>query len=134
MRKPVIVAAICVAATLAAGFAFAEAQSPKGAVLSPERATIYHSCLHLSDAKFDGLNLDLLAGEAADQVALRNRAMRAHCDAYRANLTAQWNGFAESCEATASYSGLEGRSLNANSILAMRQVCTAMATSPTAAK
>jgi hypothetical protein len=90
--------------------------------------------LQAADAKFDGLNLDLLVGEAADKVALRNRAMRAHCDAYRADLTTRWNGFADSCQDTAAYSGLEGKSLSVTSISKMRQICTAMTATKSAAK
>jgi hypothetical protein len=134
MRKPVIVATAIVAAALAAGFAFAGVQTTTGHASTPERDTTYRSCLQAADAKFDGLNFDLLVGEAADKVALRNRAMRAHCDAYRADLTARWNGFAESCQDAASYSGLEGRSLNAGSVATMRQVCTAMSATQSAAK
>lgn len=134
MRKPVIVATAIVAAALAAGFAFAGVQTTTGHASTPERDATYRSCLQAADAKFDGLNLDLLVGDPADKVALRNRAMRAHCDAYRADLATRWNGFAESCLDTAAFSGLEGKSLNANSVAAMRQVCTAMSASQPAAK
>ena len=134
MRKPVIVATAIVAAALAAGFAFAGVQTNQGHASTPERDATYRSCLQAADAKFDGLNFDLLVGEAADKVALRNRAMRAHCDAYRADLTTRWNGFAESCQDTASYSGLEGKSLNAGSVSKMREVCTAMTATKSAAK
>jgi hypothetical protein len=134
MRKPVIVATAIVAAALAAGFAFAGVQTTTGHASTPERDATYRSCLQAADAKFDGLNLDLLVGEAADKVALRNRAMRAHCDAYRADLTTRWNGFAESCQDTASYSGLEGRSLKAGSVANMREVCTAMTATQSATK
>jgi hypothetical protein len=134
MRKPVIVATAIVAAALAAGFAFAGVQTTTSHASTPERDATYRSCLQAANAKFDGLNFDLLVGEAADKVALRNRAMRAHCDAYRADLTTRWNGFADSCQDAASYSGLEGRSLNANSVANMRQVCTAMTATQSAAK
>lgn len=134
MRKPVIVATALVAAALAAGFAFAGVQTTTGHASTPERDATYRSCLQAADAKFDGLNFDLLVGEAADKVALRNRAMRAHCDAYRADLTTRWNGFADSCQDTAAYSGLEGKSLNASSVSKMRQVCAAMTTTKSAAK
>jgi hypothetical protein len=134
MRKPVIVATAIVAAALAAGFAFAGVQTTTGHASTLERDATYRSCLQAADAKFDGLNLDLLVGEAADKVALRNRAMRAHCDAYRADLTTRWNGFAESCQDTASYSGVEGKSLNASSVAAMRQVCAAMTATQSVAK
>lgn len=134
MRKPVIVATAIVAAALAAGFAFAGANTPSGHASTPERQATYTSCLQAAEAKFDGIHLDLLVGDAADKVALRNRAMRAHCDAYRADLTARWNGFAESCQDTAAFSGLEGRTLNANSVEKMRKLCTAMTASQSAAK
>jgi hypothetical protein len=134
MRKPVIIATALVAAALAAGFAFAGVQTTTGHVSTPERDAIYHSCLQAADAKFDGLNLDLLVGEAADKVALRNRAMRAHCDTYRADLTTRWNGFADSCQDIAAYSGLEGKSLSAGSVTKMRQICTAMTATQSAAK
>jgi hypothetical protein len=134
MRKPVIVATAIVAAALAAGFAFAGVQTTTGHASTPERDATYRSCLQAADAKFDGLNFDLLVGEAADKVALRNRAMRAHCYAYRADLTTRWNGFAESCQDTASYSGLEGKSLNAGRVATMRQVCIAMTATQSAAK
>ncbi|MFY7761333.1 hypothetical protein [Aquidulcibacter sp.] len=134
MRKPVIVATAIVAAALAAGFAFAGVQTTTGHASTPEREATYQSCLKAADAKFDGIHLDLLVGEAADKVALRNRAMRAHCDAYRADLTTRWTGFADSCQDTAGYSGLEGRTLNANSVETMRKVCTAMTASQSAAK
>ena len=134
MRKPVIVATAIVAAALAAGFAFAGVQTNQGHASTPERDATYRSCLQAADAKFDGLNFDLLVGEAADKIALRNRAMRAHCDTYRAELTTRWNGFAESCQDTAGYSGLEGRSLNAGSVSKMREVCTAMTATKSAAK
>lgn len=126
MRKPVIVATAVATAALAAGFAFAGVQTTQGQASTPERDATYRSCLQAADAKFDGLNLDILVGEAADKVALRNRAMRAHCDAYRADLTTRWNGFADSCQDTAAYSGLEGKSLSVTSVSKMRQVCTAM--------
>jgi hypothetical protein len=134
MRKPVIVATAIVAAALAAGFAFAGVQATQGQASTPERDATYRSCLQSADAKFDGLNLDLLVGDAADKVALRNRAMRAHCDAYRADLTTRWNGFADSCQDTAAYSGLEGKSLSVTSISKMRQICTAMTATKSAAK
>jgi len=134
MRKPVIVATAIAAAALAAGFAFAGVQTNQGHASTPERDATYRSCLQAADAKFDGLNFDILVGEAADKVALRNRAMRAHCDAYRADLTTRWNGFAESCQDTAAYSGLEGKSLNANSVANMGKVCTAMSAVQSAAK
>ena len=134
MRKPVIVATAIVAAALAAGFAFAGVQTTTGHASTPEREATYQSCLKAANAKFDGIHLDLLVGEAADKVALRNRAMRAHCDAYRTDLTARWNGFADSCQDTAAYSGLDGRNLSANSVTAMRQVCTVMSTTQSAAK
>ena len=134
MRKPVIVVTALVAAALAAGFAVAGVQTAPSHASTPERDATYRSCLQAADAKFDGLNLDLLVGDAADKIALRNRAMRAHCDAYRADLTTRWTGFAESCQDTAAYSGLEGKSLNANSVAAMRQVCTAMSATKSAAK
>ncbi|WP_395781646.1 hypothetical protein [Aquidulcibacter sp.] len=134
MRKPVIVATAIVAAALAAGFAFAGVQTTQGQASTPERDATYRSCLQAADAKFDGLNLDLLVGDAADKVALRNRAMRAHCDAYRADLTTRWNGFADSCQDTAAYSGLEGKSLSVTSISKMRQICTAMTATKSAAK
>jgi hypothetical protein len=134
MRKPVIVATAIVAAVLAAGFAFAGVQTTTGHASTLERDATYRSCLQAADARFDGLNLDLLVGEAADKVALRNRAMRAHCDAYRADLTTRWTGFAESCQDTAAYSGLEGKSLNASSVAAMRQVCAAMTATKSVAK
>jgi hypothetical protein len=76
MRKPVIVATAIVAAALAAGFAFAGVQTTQGQASTPERDATYRSCLQAADAKFDGLNLDLLVGDAADKVALRNRALR----------------------------------------------------------
>jgi hypothetical protein len=134
MRKPVIVATAIVAAAFAAGFAFAGVQTTGGLASTPERDATYRSCLQAADAKFDGLNLDLLVGEAADKVALRNRAMRAHCDAYRADLTTRWNGFADSCQDTAAYSGLEGKSLSVTSVSKMRQICTAMTVTKSAAK
>ena len=134
MRKPVIVATAFVAAALAAGFAFAGAQTSGGHASTPERQATYNSCLQAADAKFDGIHLDLLVGDAADKVALRNRAMRAHCDAYRADLTTRWTGFAESCQDTAAYSGLEGRTLNANSVKNMQKLCTAMTATQSAAK
>lgn len=134
MRKPVIVATAFVAAALAAGFAFAGAQTSGGHASTPERQATYNSCLQAADAKFDGIHLDLLVGDAADKVALRNRAMRAHCEAYRADLTTRWTGFAESCQDTAAYSGLEGRTLNANRVETMRKVCTAMTATQSAAK
>jgi hypothetical protein len=134
MRKPVIVATAIVAAALAAGFAFAGVQTTGGQASTPERDATYRSCLQAANAKFDGLNLDLLVGEAADKVALRNRAMRAHCDAYRADLTARWNGFADSCQDTAAYSGLEGKSLSVTSDSKMRQICTAMTATQSVAK
>jgi hypothetical protein len=134
MRKPVIVATAIVAAALAAGFAFAGVQSNPGHASTPEREATYRGCLQAADAKFDGLNLDLLVGEAADNVALRNRAMRAHCDTYRADLTTRWTGFADSCLDTAAYSGLEGKSLSASSVSKMREVCIAMTATKSAAK
>jgi len=134
MRKPVIVVTALVATALVAGFAFAGVQTTTGHASTPERDATYRSCLQAADAKFDGVHLDLFVGEAADKVALRNRAMRAHCDAFRADLTTRWIGFAESCQDTAGYSGLEGRSLNAKSVTNMRQVCTAMSAKQSAAK
>ncbi len=134
MRKPVIVATAIVAAVLAAGFAFAGVQTTTGHASTLERDATYRSCLQAADARFDGLNLDLLVGEAADKVALRNRAMRAHCDAYRADLTTRWTGFADSCQDTAAFSGLEGKSLSVSSVSKMRQVCAAMTTTKSAAK
>lgn len=134
MRKPIIVATALVAAALAAGFAFAGVQTTAGLASTPERDATYRNCLQAADAKFDGLNLDVLVGEAADKVAVRNRAMRAHCDAYRADLITRWTGFADSCQDTAAYSGLEGKSLSASSVSKMRQVCAAMAATKSAAK
>jgi hypothetical protein len=134
MRKPVLVATAIVAAAMAAGFAFAGVQTTGGQASTPERDATYRSCLQAADAKFDDLNLDLLVGEAADKVALRNRAMRAHCDAYRADLTTRWNGFADSCQDTAAYSGLEGKSLSVASVSKMRQICTAMTATQSVAK
>ena len=134
MRKQVIVATALVAVTLAAGFAVAGVKTSGDHAITPERQAIYTSCLQAADAKFDGIHFDLLVGETADKVALRNRAMRAHCDAYRADLTTRWNGFADSCQDTAAYSGIEGRPLNANSVETMRKVCTAMTATQSAAK
>jgi len=134
MRKPVILATAIAAAALAAGFAFAGVQTTTGHASTPERDATYRSCLQAADAKFDGLNLDLLVGEAADKVALRNRAMRAHCDAYRADLTTRWTGFADSCLDTAAFSGLEGKSLSVSSVSKMREVCAAMTATKSAAK
>ena len=134
MRKPVIVATAIVAAALAAGFAFAGGHALGAQASTPERDATYRNCLQAADAKFDGIHLDLLIGQAADKVVLRNRAMRAHCDAYRADLATRWQGFAESCQDTAAYSGLEGKSLNADRVATMRHVCTAMSATHSAAK